>query len=45
MPQNSTLEMFAGQKLVLQQTDAIKVLSSTASALDVTLSILEMDNA
>ena len=45
VPQNRTLEMFAGQKLVLQQTDAIKVLSSTASALDVTLSILEMDNA
>ena len=45
VPQNSTLEMFAGQKLVLQQTDAIKVLSSTASALDVTLSILDMENA
>ena len=44
IPQASTLEMFAGQKLVLQKTDVIKAQSNTASALDVALSILEMDN-
>lgn len=44
IPNGSTLEMFAGQKLVLQQSDKITVYCNTASALDVALSLLEIDN-
>lgn len=44
IPNGSTLEMFAGQKLVLQGSDQLRVASDTATSLDVTLSYLEIDN-
>ena len=42
VPQNSALEVFQGQKLVLQTTDVLKVKCDTASSLDFLLSILEL---
>lgn len=42
IPANTTLEVFGGQKLVLQATDVIQGLASTGSALDVALSIMEI---
>ena len=42
IPQNATLEVLSGQKLALQATDVLKILSDTASAVDVALSILEI---
>tara|TARA_Y100000748_G_C15418400_1_gene458310 strand:- start:682 stop:1023 length:342 start_codon:yes stop_codon:yes gene_type:complete len=42
IPANSTLEVFGGQKIVLQTTDVVKALASTATALDVALSIMEI---
>lgn len=44
IPSGSTLEVFQGQKLVLEGSDVLRVISNTASALDVTLSLLEIDN-
>ena len=41
IPASSTLEVFGGQKLVLQTTDVVKAQSSTASALDMSVSIME----
>jgi hypothetical protein len=43
LPKNSTLEFFAGQKLVLNTTDQMKVQSDVALSLDVALSIMEQD--
>ncbi len=43
LPVNSTLEFFAGQKLILQANDVMNVKSDTAASLDVTLSIMEQD--
>ena len=37
IPASSTLEVFGGQKLVLQTTDVVKAQSSTASALDMSV--------
>ena len=42
VPQNSALEVFQCQKLVLQTTDVLKVKCDTASSLDFLLSILEL---
>lgn len=42
IPASTTLEFFGGQKVVAQTTDVIKVLASTTSALDATLSIMEI---
>ena len=42
IPASTTLEFFGGQKLVIQTTDVVKVLASTTSALDATLSIMEI---
>jgi len=42
IPPNTTLEVFAGQKYVLETGDQLTVLSSAASALDVTLAVLEL---
>jgi len=36
-----SLQVIAGQKIVLSNTDAIKVVSSSASSLDIVASILE----
>ena len=42
IPGSSTLEVFGGQKIVIQTTDVIKAQASTGSALDVALSIMEI---
>ena len=42
IPSNTTLEVMAGQKIVLMQTDKLKLKSGTASALDATLGIMEI---
>jgi hypothetical protein len=42
IPDKSTLEVFGGQKMIMQTTDQIKVLSDTYNGLDVALSILEI---
>lgn len=41
VPVGGSLQVVAGQKIVLSNTDAIKVVSSSASSLDVIASILE----
>ena len=41
IPGNSTVEVFGGQKIILQTTDVVKAQASSASALDATLSIME----
>ena len=42
IPARTTLEPMGGQKYVLEATDVLRVKSGTASALDVTLGIMEM---
>ena len=42
IPPNTTLEVFAGQKYVLETGDSLSVLASASSALDVTLAVLEL---
>ena len=42
IPADSTLEVFAGQKIVLETTDVITIGASVASSLDVTLSVMEI---
>ena len=43
IPENSTLEVFSGQKLVLQPTDTVLAESDlSGTGLDVALSILEV---
>jgi hypothetical protein len=42
IPANTTLEVFAGQKYVLETGDSLTALSDTASAVDITLSVLEL---
>ena len=41
IPANTTLEVFGGQKLVLQTTDVVKAQASAGSALDMSVSIME----
>lgn len=41
VPVGGSLQIIAGQKIVLSNTDALKVVSSTASSLDIIASILE----
>jgi hypothetical protein len=41
VPVGGSLQIIAGQKIVLANTDALKVVSSTASSLDIIASILE----
>jgi hypothetical protein len=41
VPVGGSLQIIAGQKIVLTNTDALKVVSSAASSLDVIASILE----
>jgi hypothetical protein len=42
IPADSSLEVFAGQKIVLETTDVITIGASVASSLDVTLSVMEI---
>jgi hypothetical protein len=42
VPQGSTLEFMQGNKIVLEATDTLTVISDTNSSLDVALTILEM---
>lgn len=42
IPSGGSLEVMSGNKLVLNQNEAIKVQSSTASSVDVLLSIMEI---
>ena len=42
IPADSTLEVFAGQKIVVETTDVITVGAKTASKLDATLSVMEI---
>jgi hypothetical protein len=41
LPQGSAVEVMAGNKIVLETGDIIKVQSNTANSLDTTLSIME----
>jgi len=41
VPVGGSLQIIAGQKIVLADTDSLKVVSSTATSLDVIASILE----
>jgi hypothetical protein len=43
LPAGSTLEIMQGNKLVLQTTDKIKAMASTGSAVDLIISLMEMD--
>ena len=42
IPDKSTLEVFGGQKLIMQANDQIRVISNAYNGLDVALSILEI---
>ena len=42
IPQGSSLEVMAGNKLVLETTDTLTAISDGASSLDVSVSILEL---
>ena len=42
VPADSTLEVFGGQKLVVEATDVITIGASAGSALDATLSVMEI---
>ena len=42
IPADSTLEVFAGQKIVVETTDVITIGSKTSSTLDATLSVMEI---
>jgi hypothetical protein len=42
IPQGSTLEFMQGNKIVLETTDTITVVSDTSSSLDASITILEL---
>ena len=42
IPADSTLEVFAGQKIVVETTDVITIGAKNSSALDATLSVMEI---
>ena len=42
IPADSTLEVFAGQKIVVETTDVITIGAKTASRLEATLSVMEI---
>ena len=42
VPANTTLEVFAGQKYILEAADSLTAQCDTASAIDITLSVLEL---
>ena len=43
IPATSSLELMAGNKIVLQATDVLKIDSDVAAKIDATLSIMEID--
>ena len=43
VPSGGTLEVMQGNKLVLQTTDVLKAKASTGSAIDIIVSLMEMD--
>ena len=42
IPGNTTLEVLAGQKYILETTDVITAQADTASAIDITMGVLEL---
>ena len=42
IPGDTTLEVFAGQKIVLETTDVLNVLASSTASIDATLSYMEI---
>jgi hypothetical protein len=42
VPQGSTLEFMAGNKMILEATDTLTVISDTVNSIDVSVSIMEM---
>ena len=42
VPADTTLEVFAGQKIVMETTDVLTIGASAGSALDVALSVMEI---
>ena len=42
IPANTTLEVLAGQKYILETGDSLTVLADTASSIDITLGVLEL---
>ena len=42
IPANTTLEVFAGQKIVLQTTDLIKAQAAAKDYIDISMSIMEI---
>ena len=42
IPADTTLEVFAGQKIVMETTDVLTIGASAGSSLDATLSIMEI---
>ena len=42
VPADTTLEVFAGQKIVMETTDVLTIGASAGSALDATLSVMEI---
>ena len=45
VPADTTLEVFAGQKIVMETTDVLTIGASAGSALDATLSVMEITYA
>ena len=43
IPSGGTLEIMQGNKLVLQTTDKLYAISSTSNAVDIIISLMEMD--
>jgi len=42
VPQGSTLEFMAGNKMILEATDTLTIISDTVGSIDVSVSIMEM---
>ena len=42
VPADSTLEVFAGQKIIMETTDVLTIGASAGSVLDATLSVMEI---
>ena len=42
IPQGSTLEFMGGNKMILEATDTLTIISDTVSSIDVSVSIMEM---
>ena len=42
IPGNTTMEVLAGQKYILETGDSLKALADTATAIDITMGVLEL---